>query len=260
MNIKSFLWIGMFFCCCSCELGERLEIKDMGEEPGYFLECYCQPGEMFEMTATRLAPIAVPQILDYSLEFDVRVVAEDTIKLNHSLFVRPNSNFLYNYASARRLDGELNDTVYLHAVTPDGELLTAKTAIPQPVSIDTVFWEGNYLTTRFTTSEQAGQNYFLLTVMWSGEQTYHRRMHFLGNQSKREQITSQTEITRLESIDSIVVELKRLTAEGYKYQYSLHEAQLAGEESLFSPVQLTGNISGAMGIFTCYRAVRRRVR
>ena len=258
--MKWILLIGIVCCYWSCELGERLDIKDMGEGPGYFLECYCQPGEMFEMTATRLAPIAEPQILDYSLEFDVRVIAGDTIKLNHSLFARPGSKFLYNYASSRRLYRDAADTVYLKAVAPDGKRLTAKTAIPQPVEIDSVLWKDNNLVTLFTTSEDAGQNFFLLTVMWSAEQKSHRRMHFRGNQKGRKQMECRTEINHLERIDSVVVELKRMTEEGYKYQYSLHEAQVAGEESLFTPVQLTGNISGAMGIFTCYTTVRKRVK
>ena len=57
----------------------------------------------------------------------------------------------------------------------------------------------------------------------------------------------------------VSVSLKRMTEAGYRYQYSMMEAKTSGDESLFAPVELLGNIEGAMGIFTCYTEDRARV-
>ena len=130
------LW--MVLLMMACELGGRLDVQELGGSPGYFIECYCRPDSMYEMTATRIAPISEPQVLDYALEFDVRIVAEEPVKLYHSLYVRPGGKFVYNYASSKRLDAELVDTLRLEAVGPGGEAICAETAIPKAVEIDSV--------------------------------------------------------------------------------------------------------------------------
>ncbi len=244
----------------SCQLGERLDVRDMGDAPGYFLECYCQPGEMYEMTATRIAPIAEAQVLDYSLKFDVRIWDGEEIKLNHSLFTKPGTDFIYNYATSHCLDPELTDTIYLCATAPGGEKLTAKTAVPEAVKIDTVILERDCLQIFFKTSVHKEQNFYALTVNWNGEGKKYGHIRFLDGYTEEQWVRYELLIPEKERQDSLVVGLKRMTEEGFKYQYSLHEANMAGNESMFLPVELSGNISGALGIFTCYTADRVRVK
>lgn len=259
-KLRWFCLMIFFGLMISCQLGERLDVRDMGNAPGYFLECYCQPGEMYEMTATRIAPIAEAQVLDYSLKFDVRLWDGEEIKLNHSLFTKPGTDFIYNYATSRRLDPELTDTIYLHVTAPDGEQLTAKTAIPDAVKIDTVILNRDHLQIFFKTSAHREQNFYILTANWSGEGYKHGYIRFLGDYTKERLVGYDLIVPEGERQDSLVVGLKRMTEEGFRYQYSLHEADMAGNESLFSPVELSGNISGALGIFTCYTADRIRVK
>lgn len=241
------LW--MVLLMMACELGGRLDVQELGGSPGYFIECYCRPDSMYEMTATRIAPISEPQVLDYALEFDVRIVAEEPVKLYHSLYVRPGGKFVYNYASSKRLDAELVDTLRLEAVGPGGEAIYAETAIPKAVEIDSVTWKGKEIATYFTTDEQEEANYYVLSLAWQTEK-WNVRDYFLRGYEGRKQVRQVCLMSDTATVVS--VSLKRMTEAGYRYQYSMMEAQTSGDESLFAPVELLGNIEGAMGVFTCY--------
>ena len=184
-----------------------------------------------------------------ALEFDVRIVAEEPVKLYHSLYVRPGGKFVYNYASSKRLDAELVDTLRLEAVGPGGEAICAETAIPKAVEIDSVTWKGKEIATYFTTDEQEEANYYVLSLAWQTEK-WNVRDYFLRGYEGRKQVRQVCLMSDTATVVS--VSLKRMTEAGYRYQYSMMEAQTSGDESLFAPVELLGNIEGAMGIFTCY--------
>lgn len=256
--MRKFLIIGIVICVLlpGCELGERLDIQRMGDSPGYFIECYCRPDSMYEMTATRIAPVAEPQVLDYSLEFDVCILADEPVKLYHSLYFRPDNHFVYNYASSKRLDVAKVDSLYLEVTAPGGEAIFSETAIPKQVKIDSVTWHGKEITTYFMSDECEEENYYVLTLSWESEGG-NVRTYFLSGFEGREQVKQEYPLS--DTVTSVNVSLKRMTEAGYRYQYSLFEAQNAGTESLFAPVELLGNICGAMGIFTCYTEDRARV-
>lgn len=249
-------WI-IFVCfgvlLTACKLGEDLEVQDMGDSPGYFVECYCRPGEMYELTATYIAPIAKDQVLDYSLEFDVYVVAEERIKLFQSLFSKPDSKFIYNYATNRRLSRELTDTIFLEIVSPGGEKISGWTEIPDEVKIDTVMISGSSISTSFYTSSDVRQNYFILTTqIMIGGKVKDRSVYYLGNYTGEQMIEKKQKIEILQEADRVVVNLKRVTETCYKYQLSLHQSGSSNQDNITSPVPLMGNLAGAMGIFTCY--------
>lgn len=239
----------------ACELGQRLDIQDMGESPGYFLECYCQPGEMYKMTATEIAPIADAQLLDYSLEFDIHIRAEERIELYHSLFTNPGSKFVYNYASSRIFESASCDTLYLEALTPKGTRITARTAIPDEIEIDTVFRQDRQLHTVFYASRQPEQNYFILHYAFMKEGRMVRREVYnldYGDLSEEQRVEHTIKNTVISESDSVIVTLKRVTRENLLYQNSLLEAGNANEDNITFPVPLNGNLHGALGIFTCY--------
>ena len=41
----------LFLSLLSCMPEEELPMKDMGEISGYFIECYCKPGEFYTLNA-----------------------------------------------------------------------------------------------------------------------------------------------------------------------------------------------------------------
>ena len=117
-------------------------------------------------------------------------------------------------------------------------------------------WHGKEITTYFMSDECEEENYYVLTLSWESEGG-NVRTYFLSGFEGREQVKQEYPLS--DTVTSVNVSLKRMTEAGYRYQYSLFEAQNAGTESLFAPVELLGNICGAMGIFTCYTEDRARV-
>ena len=47
----------LFLSLLSCMPEEELPMKDMGEISGYFIECYCKPGEFYTLNAAKVSPI-----------------------------------------------------------------------------------------------------------------------------------------------------------------------------------------------------------
>lgn len=243
----------------SCKLGEELDMQDMGEAPGYFVECYCEPGEMFNLTATRLAPIVQDQLLDYSLEFETHITADERFKLYHSLFIKPETQFVYNYASNRRLSRENTNILYLEMLAPDGTAISGQTAIPDDIRFDSVSISGNQVYTRFTTPADISQNYFILQIRpFEGNKMAHRIIHYMQKLDANRQIINQEMFEMSDKTDSVVITLKRFTEEGFQYQLSIKYAEDANRDNLVSPAPLTGNLKGAIGVFTCFTEERIR--
>lgn len=125
----TILWAALL--AAGCHKGYDLDLRRMGADAGYFVECYCVPDELFCLTATRIAPIDQDQYLDYSLEFETWITAGEEFRLLHSLY--HDGSYIYNYASSRRFDPAAADSVRLRMTAPDGTLIAASTAIhPKP--------------------------------------------------------------------------------------------------------------------------------
>lgn len=248
-------------CLLSCGLDQELDMQDMGHSPGYFVECYCVPGEMFNLTATRIAPINEDQYLDYSIEFNVHITTDERFKLYHSLFHEPGTKFIYNYASNRKLTHDASDSVLLEITAPDSTRITASTAIPENVAIDTAGFSGNNFYINFTSSPDPAQNYYILRAdfMRKGEIIY-QNLSFHEGLTGKETVTHAFSLENITPVDSVVTELKRMTRDGYRYQLSLKDAIDANKDNITSPTPLAGNITGALGIFTCYTYARKTVK
>ena len=55
--MKNGILILLYFTLFSCMPEEELPMKDMGEISGYFIECYCKPGEFYTLNAAKVSPI-----------------------------------------------------------------------------------------------------------------------------------------------------------------------------------------------------------
>ena len=84
MKRLTILWAALL--AAGCHKGYDLDLRRMGADAGYFVECYCVPDELFCLTATRIAPIDQDQYLDYSLEFETWITAGEEFRLLHSLY------------------------------------------------------------------------------------------------------------------------------------------------------------------------------
>lgn len=68
---------GISLLCFSCMPEDNLPIRAVGETPGYFIECYCQPNEIFLLTASQVLPISQELKLTLSSDLQIHIQAGD---------------------------------------------------------------------------------------------------------------------------------------------------------------------------------------
>ena len=71
----------LYFFQVACMPEEDLPIRHTGETPEYFIECYCQPGRPFALSATSVLPVSEDLQIDFSKEMKVTIHADKAISL-----------------------------------------------------------------------------------------------------------------------------------------------------------------------------------
>ncbi len=243
------------FFLSSCMPEEDLPIRKVGETPEYFIECYCQPGQSFALAATTVMPVSENLEIDFSTEMKVIIRADRDLELSHTIFVRPGSEFVYNYGSRERLPDKGIDSLYLFILTKEGKSIRARTEIPSPIEVYEAGQQGNEALIRFYTSQQPSENYYILSAeSLQKDSVVHKETAYLDYSKNPPSSLTETFITLPEEFfaSQIILSLKRITRANYNYQISLRAANTANQSSITTPVPLQGNIEGALGIFTCY--------
>ncbi|MGL1889403.1 MAG: DUF4249 domain-containing protein [Reichenbachiella sp.] len=246
----------MMVMCMACSLNDELDRQDVAIEEAYFVECYLQTGELYNLTATKVQPIFDDFILDYSLDFDVFIIDADTTELFQSLFIEPETGYIYNYGSGQRLDGDL-ESVNLLVITPTGDTITSVTAIPDSINIDSTWLSGVQIVTEFQLSPIAGQNYYLHNVVYTTteEDSIYQEYETQYLDLEVELSAHHQVILSLKNIVDtldISVTLMRVTKENFDYQRSLDQAKQSTRNNITYPSPLEGNLINGVGIFTCY--------
>lgn len=253
--MKNILTLFLILLLTSCMPEENLPIRDMGETPEYFIECYCKPGQQFTLLATKVLPISENINVDFSQELSVNIHAKDNIELLHAIYTPSGSNFIYNYGSLICLNPKETNRLYLTVTTDKQKQITAQTMIPDNIEIQNYVLNENEVAIHFYTSHEANQNYYIYSIhlqnndtLIDSKVTYLDYSHY-QNKSLIEKVLATTQ---LKDAEKIILNLKRITKENYDYQISLNGANSANQSSITTPVPLKGNIKGALGIFTCY--------
>ena len=78
----------LYFFQVACMPEEDLPIRHTGETPEYFIECYCQPGRPFALSATSVLPVSEDLQIDFSKEMKDHIAGK-------ALFDQKNGNILY---------------------------------------------------------------------------------------------------------------------------------------------------------------------
>ena len=209
------------------------------------------------MNAAKVSPIH--EIIDQNspVNLDVSIKADSIIKLIPTF----SPSFLGNFRHDTKFNQFGLDSLYLSIYTPEKEHITAKTTIPDHITISSysVSKETNSVTINFQTSLNPKQNYYIYSVQ--------ARKEGAGDDNLLKKETSYLDLSRhtggvtiertikcqeIEEAEAVVILLLRITEDCYNYQVSLYEANSANQGSITSPVPLIGNIQGALGIFTCY--------
>lgn len=255
MLIRRFYLLFSSILLVSCMPEEDLPLRNVGEAPEYFIECYCKPGKTFSLSATTVLPVSENLEIDFSAEMNVIIRARQDIKLYHTLFTLPGSEFIYNYGTTERFESIGLDSLYLFITTDKGKIIQGVTAIPSPVYIYDYSFQDNKATIHFYASAHPSENYYIYSAeIIRNDSVFHKEMCYLNYESfSSENLLEKTlSLPETEPTDQIILSLKRLTRENYDYQISLNAANTANQSSITTPVPLQGNLQGALGIFTCY--------
>lgn len=258
MKIKILLLFRFLFILIillqGCDQSEQLSFKDLDTSPGYFVECYLTPGEVYKLSATRISPLSDDYILDYSADFDVTI---DSLTLFHSLYSENGSNYIYNFGNAKEfVPAQTTDTVRLQVINAENDTLRGFTTVPDSIQLNHATIEDDKLQIRFTSSEKLIHNYYLLKIEFlkqNEETSSDLKFYDLSKiQADEPELEIEYELPMETMEKSLNLELFRVTEANYKYQLSLWNAENANNDNLVFPNPLDGNIENGIGIFTSY--------
>lgn len=242
--------IGLFLLISACVDDQELDFSSLKGDPGYFVECYLKPGDVYKLSATKIQPIYEDYILDYSLEF---LVSVDTICLVQGLYKEASSGYIFNYGHAFRFTPLLQKTVSLLVISPDNDTITSTSTIPDDVTIEGVQLMDKKLSFSFNTSSDGRHNYYITSIATHLQDTTETESLFLDYGHINAVQTEEFEYElKTDDYDQVEIHLKRVTRENFDYQISLWNANKANNDNLTFPSPLEGNLRNAMGIFTCY--------
>lgn len=255
--MKHFLFYSLMISfLLSCMPEQDLPLRDMGTPPPYFIECYCEPGQPYALSATTVLPVSEKLSVQFIANLKVKITAQEKVELNPLLYLPPGSELTYNYNSEEIFDPNTTDSLYLEIRTPEGALISGETPVPAAVEIHSVRLSRDEVQTGFYNSGSPGTNYYILTVeMLDAYHTVLGKEVAYLNYSEYplfQYIEKKLALPDQPLTKSLLLNLKRITQANYEYQVSLNAANTANQSSLTTPVPLKGNLQGALGIFTCY--------
>ena len=246
----------------SCDFQQGLSREIIPAEQKYFVECYLKPGALYNLTATDVQPIFEDYILDYSLDFEVVIIDTDSVILARSLFIDPETGFIYNYGSPRQLALD-SEKVSLFVVAPNGDTLTADTEIPSQVVLESADYHDNIIAATFLPSENSKENFYIAIVNYIKESLDENNEPILvndfdiqyielgqANPSKEFGIYFENELFKISP--DLQFTLMRVTEENFNYQLSLENAKNSSADNITYPSPLEGNLENGVGIFTAY--------
>lgn len=236
---------------CACVENRELSFNGLHTEPGYFVECYLIPGEVYRLSATKLQPLYEDYILDYSLEFDVNI---DTLTLKHGLFKQYDSHYLYNYGHPYRFIPGQNALVQLYVRTPDNDIITASTTIPEQVHLFNAQHQNNEVKFDFVLSSESWHNYYIININAQHTDTLIRKNRFLdySDRDTEDTVSFKYNVDLNDDLRKLKVVLRRVTRANYEYQISMQSAKDANRDNLVLPSPLAGNLKNATGIFASF--------
>ena len=251
--MKKLNWIfTIVIIFTSCIKNNELPYNGLLSDPGYFIECYLEPGDIYKLTATELQPLSEDYILDYSLDFDVWI---DSIKLTNGLFNERNSNYVYNYGHYYKFNPkDTIEAITLKVLTPSNDTVTGESTIPGDVEIINFKRTNNGISFNFMSSEEYWHNYFMVNINIETADTTKGTTRFLdySHLSDEDTIAFEHEIFTDKPVNRLEVALYRITEENFNYQISIENAKDANSDNIILPSPLKGNLINAIGIFTCY--------
>lgn len=254
MNNK--YWIGIL-CLFNLSCDQKVELpqQDIALDQAYFIECYLQNDALYNVSATEVQPIFDDFILDYTLDFDIYIIGEDSVRLRKGLFI-DDTGYITNYGRGVRLDSNLTRVDFL-AIPELGDTIKASSLLPPSIQINEASYIDDQLTFNFNSDVHSQFNYYIYLLSYIEQEAdslvEKSSTQFLDLSLWTEDHFTET-ISLSQHIDSLDLSLTlmRVTADNFKYQQSLFKSKNGTRSSVTYPVSIIGNLENAVGIFTVY--------
>lgn len=259
MTINKYLIIAISLITISCQPDNILDIEELAAPPKYFIECFCKPGDFYQLTASKVTPMSDDFIWDLSIPFRAYITDTNTFKLNQGVFYDKRTNFVYNYASPQKVPSAFTDSLYLKILSPDGDTITGKTHVVSQTKINNYKILNNNIELSFNIDPSLDKrHYSIIFENWKEGEIVSKVRFFSDYKTSTKEIETvslENDIYKYDSInelDSVRIKLFHITDENYKYMISLKEAINSNEDNMTQPSPIKGNLKGSLGIFTYF--------
>ena len=236
----------------SCANEGFLDLETDNEINDYIVECYLEPGELYNLAVSRIKSLDDDFILDYVEGYQVKI---NEHALMYGLYRLP-SGYICNYGSDAIFQPEAGEEVSMQVISDEGDTLRANTSVPSPVSELNAVYAKYSIDVTLAAASEARHNYYLVLLRKVFEDRQEQCLSELYDFSRSEnhKYVNFTLNLKKELAPGYKIIIKRITQENYQYQKSLWNARKANNDNVVYPYPLEGNIQNGEGIFTCYTA------
>ena len=276
-NIRSSLlqWTVMFFLAVlmtSCERDITVDLPQPEEQ--IVVEGYITPGAyplvFISRTAPFFAPLDSATLLQYTVKDAVVTVSNGTVT---DTLLAPFSTTGYLYTGTN-ITGEIGKTYTLNIQLPDGRSCSSVTTIPQPVTLDSLWFrllpENDSLGwawARLTDPPQAGNCYrwfakrmgkdndFIAPFGSVTDDRFYNGLSFdfAATRGKVPNSTAEDDNNEEEGLfkigDTIVVRFCSITEDSYRFWRAAESQASSNGNPFAAPAPLKGSINGGVGIW-----------
>ncbi len=255
MSIKKIIILILPIITLSCQPENSLDINELSDPPEYFVECFCKPGDLYQLTATRVTRMSDDFIWDLSIPFKTYITDSTSHELYQGVFYDDYSHFIYNYASPLKVPVDFTDSLYLRIISPTGDTIRGKTHVVSQTKISNYNLKNNDIEISFNIDPSVDKRHYIINVEnWKEGGIINSEKLFsnFGTSDKESETVNITSSTDVQELDSIRIKVFHVTGENYNYQISLNDAIKSNENNITQPAPLKGNLNGSLGIFTYY--------
>lgn len=269
---KKLLVIAAFFSLSSCEKDITVDLPT--PEKKLVVEGFITPGGpayvFVSTTDAFFAPVDSSSLINSAVKNALVIVSDGVVT---DTLIAPIPGIGYFYISST-LVGEIGKSYFLKVVTQSGEEVTAITNIPEPVQLDSIWFQKQsandtlgWTWATLTDSPVLGNNYrwfakrlgkdsdFIAPIGSVIEDKFFNGLNFdfAYNRGSKPNSTAEDDNNEEEGFfkvgDTIVVKFASITAESFDF-WRAAETQASSNGNPFgSPAPLKSNINGGIGIW-----------
>jgi len=270
----------LFLVLGSCRKAQEVDLILPGYDGKLMVECYLEPGQNFKMLLTESVSYLESTVAKpvrnalVTIKFRDKIV---TLNYNDKFIDVKDSVKYFNYVNAETLVPQDFEGVFeLYIKDEQGRVATAFTQITRPLILDSVYATLSNNTRNLyaeIADDQKEIRYYRFLIFQEQNQGIQTQSTIVDNQMSRQSpyiFTTPTQIifksksdffeTPKGIIDSVALRAIEINQDYYEFLTSVYNAQVANGNPFAQPASIRSNITGGVGIFTGFSAVKVKVK